>query len=78
LKPWHITDEAAHQIGAAFPFHLGPLREPRLSTGLMKGDIAGFFVTFRDWRNIHIIKRIGETVMAVLNLELTIAAGIKG
>jgi methyl coenzyme M reductase subunit C-like uncharacterized protein (methanogenesis marker protein 7) len=44
---------------------------------LMKGNITRLPITLRRGRNIHIIKRIGETVVTVLDLELTIATGIK-
>jgi hypothetical protein len=40
----------------------------------MKGDITGLLITIRGRRNIHIIKRIGETIMAILDLELSIIA----
>jgi hypothetical protein len=44
----------------------------------MKGNITRLLITIRGRRNIHIIKGIGETVVAVLDLKLAITFGVKG
>jgi len=65
LKPWDIAQQTPHQIWAALPLYLAPLRIPGLPTRLMKGNIASLLVTLGRRRNIHIIKCIGKTIMAI-------------
>jgi hypothetical protein len=74
LKSWDIAQQTPHQIWAALPFHLAPLRIPGLPTRLMKGNITSLLITFGLGRNIHIIKCIGKTIMAIFYGDLFIIA----
>ena len=65
LDPWHIPFQSSNKIGAALPFDLRPLRESCCAARLMKGHVAAILVAQFLVRQIHVIQRIGKTVMRI-------------